>query len=723
MRFSRIVVVSVFLLAGWAFAAGSAEFFVAPGGDDANPGTKGKPFASLERARDAVRAANAQGPAGATVWLRGGVYERTATFKLDQRDSGTEDAPVVYRAFDNEDVRIMGGRLIPTTAVTAVADEAVRARIVDEAARDKVLRADLAALGITDFGEVRARGFRRPYIPAHMELFINDEAMHLARWPNEGVVPIGEVIDAGSVPRDEDFSNRGGKFKYDFDRPAHWQQADDIWLSGLFGYGFADDTIKVASIDTVSKTITMAQPHMYGIKSGRSFHGYFALNLLEEIDEPGEYVVDRNAGVLYFYPSGNIDGARIAVSMLEEPMVAMEGASHVILRDLSFEVTRGMGVYIERGSGNLVAGCTLRNMGIVAVCIGMGIESDTMYRHEMTGKPVSRALGSWHEHIYENSVFDRQAGTNHGVVGCDISNIGAGGVHLGGGDRKTLTPAGNYVKNCHIHHFNRLGRSYKAGVNIDGVGNRIEHCDIHDCPNNAIYLHGNDHVIEFNEVHHACLDADDMGVFYMGRDPSEQGNVIRHNFWHHNGNDHGSTCVIYFDDDSCGVQVLGNVIYQAKGAGVWINHGCDHVFENNMFVQTNGTVPACVDTRAYDWKTDELQVKRLREDLDITQPPYAQRYPRLLETYEIPMGAGRGSDVFRNVSVNAGDFGTGTNTLKDNLVVTGDPGFVDMAAMDFRLLDESLVFSKIPGFKPIPFDQIGLVVDEYRRSVPVRGKP
>jgi len=698
--------------------AGAAEFYVAPDGDDANPGSKAAPFATLERARDAVRGIGKAERGAITVWLRGGAYPLTRTFELDERDSGTKDAPVVYRAAPGEDVRIMGGRLIDPSEAVPVPDSAVRKRIISEEARDAVRQIDLRKAGIADYGRLRARGFRRPYIPAALELFVNDEPFRLARWPNDGVAPIGEVLDPGSIPRDGDFSNRGGRFTYDFDRADLWAQAEDVWLSGLFAYGFADDTIPVASIDTEHRTITMAQPHMYGIKSGRTWHGYYALNLLEEIDQPGEYYVDRGAGILYFFPMGPIEGARIAVSLLEEPMVALEGARYVRFEGITVEVTRGMGIYIERGEGNAVAGCTLRNMGMVAVCIGMGIEPDTQYRHEFTGKPVSRQLGSWHEHIYENSVFDRQAGTGHTITGCDIYHIGAGAISLGGGDRRSLTPGENRVVNCHIHHFNRLGRSYKAAVNIDGVGNHVANCLIHHCPNNAIYLHGNDHLIEFNEVHHACLDADDMGVFYMGRDPSEQGNVIRHNFWHHNGNDHGSTTVLYFDDDACGVEVTGNVLYRNTGRPVWINHGCDHVFVNNLFIGNGGTVPASHDTRAYDWTQDALQHKRLRVDLDITQPPYATRYPRLLETYRTPMGQGRGCDVRHNVSIRSGAFGEGPNELRGNWVTDQDPDFVSIETMDFKLRKDSVVYKEVPEFKEIPYDRIGLFLSECRKEMP-----
>ena len=104
----------------------------------------------------------------------------------------------------------------------------------------------------------------------------------------------------------------------------------------------------------------------------------------------------------------------------------------------------------------------LRNLGIVAVCMGKGVTPDPLYRHDgYTGQPLSRALGSWHEHIYENTTYNREAGTRQGVVNCNIYNIGQGGVSLGGGDRITLTPAGNFVENCRIHDFNRWGRTYK----------------------------------------------------------------------------------------------------------------------------------------------------------------------------------------------------------------------------------------------------------------------
>ena len=123
---------------------------------------------------------------------------------------------------------------------------------------------------------MRRRGFYHPYANPGLELFFNDQPMQLARWPNQGMVRIGKVLDTGSKPREGDFSNRGGKFTYDYDRPSRWKHADDIWLSGIFCWEFAEDTIKVRAIDAEKKTITLADAHVYGIQPNVVWTKYYA---------------------------------------------------------------------------------------------------------------------------------------------------------------------------------------------------------------------------------------------------------------------------------------------------------------------------------------------------------------------------------------------------------------------------------------------------------------
>jgi hypothetical protein len=301
----------------------AADFHVAPNGNDANPGTAEKPFATLEKARDARR-----GQGGGTVWLDAGTYSQDKMFLLGTEDSGTPDAPVVYRAKEGADVRISGGRTIPVSAFVPVSGEAKER--LGEKAQAQVMQADLKKLGITDYGALRQYGHALSVIEAPMELVFNDKIMTLARYPNTGKILIGKVLDKGSVPRDKDYTNiRGATFNYTDPRHANWAKCKDIWFRGTFNNGYADDLIPVAAIDPEKKTVKLASPHMYGVASGTAFRGYVALNILEELDIPGEYYIDRDHGMLYFWPPAGLANAKVSVSMLEDPVISLENASHV----------------------------------------------------------------------------------------------------------------------------------------------------------------------------------------------------------------------------------------------------------------------------------------------------------------------------------------------------------------------------------------------------------
>jgi hypothetical protein len=701
------------LLSASAFAV---DFYVSPDGNDANPGSSEKPFKTLEAARDAVR--RAKGTEGATVILKAGRYFRTETFELDQRDSGTQTHPVIYRAQTKGSVFIDGGRVLDASACQRVRDADIRERFVSEA-RDKILQIDLRSFGITDYGTLGPRGFRRAYIPAPLELFINGQAQDIARWPNKGqpYIPVGKVLDPGSEPRKGDYNLRPAIFEYGVERPRRWTKATDVYISGFFRYGFADDTIKLAKINTEKGTFTTTLPHLYGFREGK-LSKWFALNLIEEIDVPGEYCVDKKTGILYFYPPCDMKNALIQVSLMTEPLVALENASYLHFENITFEDSRGTGFYIERGTGNLVAGCTLRNLGILAVQIGKGIAPFPYGQQDgcgfqasgETGTPVSRKMGSWHEYIYRFTAWNRQAGTEHGVLSCDIHDIGAGGISLGGGDRKTLTPARNFVRNCDICRVNRLDRTYKAPVNIDGVGNLVQHNHIHDCEGMAIYLHGNDHTIEYNEIDHVLTDTSDQGALYMGRDPSECGNLFRYNFFHDITNPHPgghSNSAFFFDDCSTyGGTIYGNVFYNVGSAGVIrYNGGGEVAVVNNIAINTSCPTETKKDLeyetkRVQEFMQKGLGHKRCFETVDISKPPYSLRYPILMDIY-----TGR-----KPV----------TQPAERNYVVSNDLSeFVDPANLNFQLKQGSRVYTDIPGFRKIPFEKIGLYLDAYRTVLPV----
>jgi hypothetical protein len=717
----------------------SVEFHIAVDGKDTSPGTQTKPFATLERARDAIRQLKetAEYPSdGLTVWLHEGEYRIEQTFELSEQDSGSPEAPVVYRGCPGAAVSLTGGVHLDSAAFTGVKDAAVLQRFISAEARQHVLQVDLKDLGISNYGEMCERGFRRPYINPPMELFFNGEAMQLARWPNDSVHPVGEVIDPGSVPRFGDFTNRGGTFTYDFARPEKWGRLDNIWIGGILNKPWADIVMEAASIDVAKKEITLVNTTMYGIESsavkdwGHESRGFYFLNVLDELDRPGEWFLDRADGLLYFWPPSPINESRISITQLDDPMVVMENTSHVTFRDLTFELTRGIGIYMEGGEGNLVAGCTLRNIGVVAVCIGRGIAPVKELRHNFTGVPISRELGSWHEHIYDNTAYDRKAGRNHGIVGCDIYNIGAGAISLGGGDRKTLTPAGNFVVNCDIHHYNRLDRSYRSGINVEGVGNRIAHNWIHHSPAMGIYLHGNDHVIEYNEICHVVEGKiDDMGGIYMGRDPSERGNIIRFNYWHDIGPSHKMVNAVYLDDGASGTVVFGNVFHKAGSSvmgSVMINGGWDNIVENNVFVDCPTALNATArwqggnKPRLMDYiRLGGLWRVRLEESVRYDAPPYSTRYPALAGFFDKdltqPAGNRFAHNILCNVKTVMRERGSPKVIQENNREIDPAAAAIDAAGEDLSLKTISTIYRQAPGFKPIPIERMGLVKDDYRK--------
>jgi len=645
------------------------EFVVSTTGSDSNPGTLDKPFASLEKARNAVRDLKQKGglPAGGVaVLVRGGTYSLSKSFRLNQLDSGSEIAPIVYRSYKNEEVHLIGGRQL--SGFAPVTNPAILKRL-DASARGKVVQIDLKASGITDFGNLAVRGFGKPQNPSGLQLYFNGRPMTLARWPNSGWAKIA-ATPAGP---------NGGRFQYDGDRPARWSNDDEIWLHGYWTWDWADSYTKVTSIDPRSRQIVTQSPHgVYGYKAGAR---YYALNILEELDAPGEWYLDRKSGILYFWPPESLATGKAFVSILPG-IVSLDGTSFVIIQGMTIEYCRGTAVTVTGGRNNRVAGCVVRNVGNDAVTIS--------------------------------------GGSNNGVVGSDIYNCGESGVLLSGGDRKTLAPAGNFAVNNRIHDYSQWVRTYIPGVSVSGVGNRVANNLIYNAPHQAILLHGNDHLIEYNEIHHVLLETSDSGAFYMGRDYSERGNTIRYNYFHDLSM--GDVQAIYLDDFGSGVLVYGNVVYKA-GRGVKIGGGHDNTVKNNLFVGTKEGVS--VDARGTNWAkkyfdgTDTTLLDRLKS-VNYKQPPYSTRYPNLSTLYDGNPALPEGNYIVNNICVGGSWLGLkdATNRLvkiEANLV-TSNPGFVDLAHQNFQLVDGSSAFQL--GFQRVPLEHIGLYLDEFRKPLP-----
>lgn len=677
------------------------DFHISPSGMDSHTGTESKPFATLERARDAARALKRDHklPAGGlTIWLRGGDYVRTNALELSAEDSGTPESPIVWRAYKNETVRLLGGRKL--TGFQTVADQAARSRL-DEQARGQVVQLNLRALGVTDFGEMKSRGFGRPTAVAHCELFYDHKPMTLARWPNEG--EFARIAGYPSGQRDEHGGQLGALtngFFYAGDRPRRWQDTSDLWAHGYWAYDWANSYERVAALDVEQRLVKTGPPHgHYGFRKDQRF--YF-LNVLEELDQPGEWFLDRKTGVLYFWPpsvanppAGTISGAETLLSLLDQPLLKLTGVSNVTFRGLTLEATRANAVEIRGGASNRITACLIRNIGNHGVVISGGI--------------------------------------GHGVVASDVEDTGDGGVDMNGGDRQTLSPGGHFVENCHFQRQGRWSKCYVPAVHIVGVGLRASHNLIHDHPHCAILFSGNDHLMEFNEIHHIALETGDVGAIYTGRDYTFRGNKIRHNFIHHTGGVGMGSMGVYMDDCVSGTEVFGNVFYKVHWA-MFIGGGRDHQVVNNLFVDCDPAVR--MDGRGLDktpvWfnMVNDTMRKRLHA---VPLALYRARYPEMQTLdayYGAPEGPAPPAGTFtgvppernvlaRNVCVGKWlELGWHARTnhvaVRDNYV-GADAGVIAPDRMDFRIRKDSPVWQT--GFQEIPVKQIGLRDDELRREL------
>lgn len=698
-----------FWLASCLLVGRAASFHVALDGNDQNAGTVARPFATLERAQAAVRQVKVRGmPAGGiTVWIHGGDHLRRSALRLTAEDSGSPAAPVIWRGFPGEAVRLLGGTTL--SSWQAVTDPQVRDRL-SAAAREHVLECELGELVSGPLRAMQSRGFGRPTRTAHCELFYAGRPMTLARWPNEGEWTTIAGIPEGAGSGDghgRTIGDLSAGFLYEGARPRGWRASDDIWVHGYWAWDWANSYERVAALDTGKRLVRTAEPYgLYGFRPGQRF--YF-LNVLEELDQPGEWFLDRGRSRLYFWPPGPDRPTEAAtgtvelsalLSQLDEPLIIMEGASNVIVQGMVFEATRASGVQIQGGEGNRMVGCVLRNLGNWGVLV--------------------------------------EGGTDHGVVGCEILDTGDGGVSLNGGSRDTLDPARHFVENCHLARQGRWSKCYVPAIQMSGVGLRASHNLIHEHPHCAILYGGNDHLIEFNEIHHIALETGDVGAIYAGRDYTFRGTRIRHNFIHHTGGVGMGSMGVYMDDCVSGTEIFGNVFYKVQRAA-FLGGGRDHQVVNNIFVDCNHAVE--IDGRGLDaspvWHNQSDRTLRDRLQA-VPLSLYRTRYPalRTLDQYYGPpdgppitgeafkgvppennrvvrnLCRGKWLNIYWHAKAEAQQIAD--NLTSEDLGLAG-PLDDEASVMAFRVLPDSPAWNL--GFEPIPVERIGLQPDTVRRDV------
>lgn len=448
MKLTRpLSILTLMLLCGCALAPhfhSDPVFYVAPNGHDENPGTQARPFATLTRARDAVRQLNRSLGQDIKVVLRGGRYLMEQPLVLEPQDSGNETTRIIYEAYPGETPLLSGGRVISGFKPLGTAGAPAG---LPAAARPHVLVAEIP------------QGWRFHY------LYDNGEPRPCAATP--------EHDDWPRWPKIVGVGKRGpGGQELHFPAGAldHVPSNGDAELCWVPGYWWMNELAVLRKVNTTSAT---ARRHSKNVTyAGKPGDGFRLQNVLPALDKPGEWVVDSAAGRVYYWPpSGSVEGREILAPALYN-LVRFEGREdgpfvhHVLLRGLSFSHTDRLpedqwpDAWLKRNFENPDAAIFLQNVEHCAVAdcriVNVGTYGIALNHHAILND----------------------------IVGCEIGHTGCGGIQLYGyGPGQKDVNKRNTISRNEIHHIGQAPYWHSAGVTISGSNrNRVTGNYIHDTP-------------------------------------------------------------------------------------------------------------------------------------------------------------------------------------------------------------------------------------------------
>ena len=575
----------VFLLTLPAAAAAlGTELYVATTGDDANPGTKKQPFATLARARDAVRANPPIATDPITVYVRGGVYYLARPLLLEPEDSGTPDRPVTYAAYQDEKPTISGGVMIDAHW---------------ERHRGRVMKCKVPG-GMT-FGQ----------------LFVNGERRMRARYPNFD--PQRPLMGDGGYTNATGGSNEIGNGEFYFDPRTftrrRWANPETAVVHIFASHYWHNAQYRIKQIDYDRHAVILGeggwQTHEY--MAGNSFAGnsrFFIDNVIEELDAPNEWFLDSQNGMLYFLPPEGLElaGATIEVPQLKR-LIEFRGTQenpvrHIKLAGFRFTHTAAtyLGKYevpstgdwgIHRGGALFFEGaenCSVKNCFFDSVGGNALFISNHNQRIRVDGNKFAYTGDSAVCICGENNMVDKEwacefCGTSRPWDFAEVEEY----------------PSECLITNNVMHHIGVYGKQ-TAGVFMSMTRhNTVSHNHIHDMPRSAICINDpfwGGHVIEHNDIHDTVLESDDHGPFNSwGRGhfwclgvnrvaaSHEAGDVKRDSRFRtvvrSNRFRDASNYGIVMDDGTARFHVYNNLCI---GVGLQNREGDYRIVENNIFI-------------------------------------------------------------------------------------------------------------------------------------------
>ena len=601
--------------------------YVAPNGNDSNDGSEASPLASMKGARDKIRQIKASGlpENGITVVFRGGYYQWDDTLEFTQEDSGTEKGKIVYRSYPGEKAVMEAGIRIPGSDFVKVTNEDILMKWSNAKAKENIRQIDIksymAKRGYTNLGdyypqiydiyhlsgdyqrqseEIKAKYGERTKMNRPIYSFDDESALLLARYPNKegGWYPeqnpqtkflkTGEVLKNGGT-------TEPSTFKYSERRISKYAGRDDVYLFGHLGYLFYHDEIKI-NINAEQQTISTVVPMSIGVRADMD---YIIFNIIEELDAPGEYFVDKNTGMMYVYPKGDIATKTLNVSLLDKKwMLKTNNTSNVTFSGLTFENSKGGAIQVDGGENVRIEYCDFKNLGTDAV--EMGVRKNMAYTNigdPSEWKDYDKETGDnwWQKQTNHWRRDDKQvAGKNHGLYGCRISNTGQNGVIVSGGNLHTDELSGYYIENCIFEYIALYKRTYAPAISLNTIhGLLIKDNVFRHIPAAAINGYASVMTVQGNDFYDTMSESNDQGIIYLNYQYPNLDVKFIDNYLHDTPPEHeikSSTSImsqrsgVAFDNSYGGGVEYTNNVFANVPKGLFMRNNI--IYNNNVMVDS-----------------------------------------------------------------------------------------------------------------------------------------
>jgi hypothetical protein len=542
---------------GCSTPAPGPAFFVAPPplGDDSNTGTDAAPFATLDRARRAVRAINGSMSSDINVYLHGGKYELAQTISFDQNDSGTNGFHVIYRNYPGEVPVISGGR-----------------RIVDwTRTTNRIFKASAQNLQ-----------FR--------QLYVNGVAAERARSPG-----------SDSYYRLQSWDASSRTLVIEKDKISDWANLNQVEMHVLMSWTVNVFRIASYSISGDYAIIVPMEPErtlMFPNDSvsrhlQRPNEPYYFENAMEFLISPGQFYLNSNTNEVFYMPRPGEDmtSAEIIAPSVET-LISIHGTLDNPVRNLRFYgVTFAHSGWIAPNSQGLFSNFnSYQSSGAPVSAIYMNAADSIRFERNNFHHIGGSALGlDWATHDTEviGNVF---SGISSNAINIGVTlNDNTTEVTLNDNTTNTrLKINGNIIRN---NFLTKVGTQYEASVGINlgaSTGTVIEHNEISYVTYSGISEYSSDlenTLIRYNNIHHVMTLLDDGGGIYTVSNLT--GNFISENYVH---DIVGSpwrvfsswVSGIYLDEASTLITVSNNVV-ENDDIGLSLHRAFDNTMVNYIY--------------------------------------------------------------------------------------------------------------------------------------------